>query len=268
MERRFFRSREEGNLCQRKGRAQGQWNIGVTGLGRSVGTTFVASTLAFYFQSMGKSVTFSQCLDPAEGVPLLYDAAAMEQRFGNRKFTDIYALIQEGAPVRMPCNVEQNICWILPTPGNCKGREVCGEAGTWGPCERARLVGTARGEICVFDFAADKNWDQFLLQMDVIVAVADPLPSRLMASGERFRTLKKMELAGSRCLWICNKTNAGISKRQVSGFLKTKSVVWLPALDPALLYADEYACRFHWENAAVRSGLMEIFTKTSRELGM
>ena len=42
-----------------------QLNIGVTGLGQSVGTTFVATSLAFYFVGMGNSV----CWTPSRSFP-------------------------------------------------------------------------------------------------------------------------------------------------------------------------------------------------------
>ena len=129
-----------------------QWNIGVTGLGRSVGTTFVASSLAFYLRSKGKSLTFCQCLHPEPGRPLLYDEAAMDQRFANRKFDRFYSLIAEGEPVRGCENLEQEIRWILPTPED-RDEEIrlSGQ-------QRARLLASARGDVCVFDLDTGRDW--------------------------------------------------------------------------------------------------------------
>lgn len=257
MDRLFFREyRGRTDSCSEQNRAQ-QFNIGVTGLGRSAGTTFVSSSLAFYFASMGKSLTFCQCLNPAEGGALLYDSVAMDRRFANRIFHDVYSLISEGKPVRQTENMEKGINWILPTPDDRqKGLTLSAE-------QRARLVNSAKGEICVFDMRPGEDWDPFLLDMDLILAAADPLPSMLIAGCERFRLLKRLELSGSRVIWAVNRANGGISRRQTRGFLKTKDLIWIPFFDPVLIYADENACRFHWENDEIRSNLLEIFTKVS-----
>ena len=61
-------------------------------------------------------MTYCQCLTPSEADKLLYDAAAMEQRFACRRFYDIYRMIFEGKPVRGKKNMEKEISWILPGP--------------------------------------------------------------------------------------------------------------------------------------------------------
>lgn len=261
MKRTFFREYKGLRSPEEDRKPAEQWNIGVTGLGRSVGTTFVASSLAFYLRSKGNCLTFCQCLQPEPGRPLLYDEAAMDQRFANRRFTRFYELIAGDAPVRGLENLEQGIRWILPTPEDR-------EEGIWlGDRQRARLLAGARGDICVFDLDAGQDWEPLLADMDAVITVCDPLPSRLMAGIERFQMLKKLELSGRPVLWVCNRNNSGVSRRQTAGYLKTRDIFWMPAFDPALICADEYACRFHWENTEIRKDLLEIFTKVSRKLG-
>ncbi|MCI5686943.1 MAG: hypothetical protein MR303_00370 [Emergencia sp.] len=256
LERTFIRMQDDREKSGLKNPQQ--LNIGVTGLGQSVGTTFVAASLAFYFAGMGNSVTFTQCLTPDRCNGLLYDSVAMDQRFANRAFHDVYRLILEDKPVRGKKNMEQGINWILPTPWIWQqGKNL--DSG-----QRARLIQCARGEICIFDFAAEAEWDCYLADMDRLLVVTDPMPSKLIRNKERFQRLKALELSGVVTDWIVNRNNSGISRRQIASYLKSRKLLWIPQFAPELFYADEFACRFSWENREIRSKLLEIFTKVSQ----
>ena len=255
---RLFIRRDAAAGGLREGRNPEQINIGVTGLGRSVGTTFVASSLAFYFASMGNSLTFVQCLNPASCDSLFYDKAAMDQRFINREFIDVYRLIYENRAARGVKNIEEGINWILPTPW-VRDNEI-----TLDDSQRSRLIHSVRGDVCIYDMEPGKSWDGYLLDMDRIVVVADPLPSRLISAAGRFRMLKQLELSGIRTDWIINRSNSGVDRRQIYRYMKNKNLLWLPDFDSSLIYADEFSCRFSWEDNEIRCKMMEIFTKVSQ----
>lgn len=257
MERVFIRRRFETDE-KRDIKGLQQMNIGVTGLGRNVGTTIVASSLAFFFAEKGNSVTFCQCLTPSTCDRLFYDAVAMEQRFAGRNFTDVYRLLIEQKPVRNVKNRELGINWLLPTSW------VIQERGDLNSMQRAHLIQSARDDICVFDLAAAAEWDVFLTDMDRLVVVVDPQPSKLIRHSDRFRMLKQTELSGIDTEWIVNRMNSGVSRRQIQGYLKTRQLFWLPEIDASCFYADEFACRFPWENKEIRCNFMEIFTKVSQ----
>jgi len=260
MERLFFRQLQTEvsiDETNRKQKHRAQLNIGVTGLGRSVGATFVGTALAFFCRDQGKDVSFCQCLTPSKSVRLLYDEASMEQRFLRRNFCDVYERIRKGEPVNGVkekggrINVEERISWILPTNGN---QEDLTES------QQARLLTIPRGEVCIFDFEADYQWNSLLMDLDVIIAVVDPLPSRLIHDKERFRFLKKLELAGCPVIWLVNRVNDGANMRQVRAYLKTNQIVTVPAFSPVSIYQCEYSCRFPWEDEEIRRKMMEIFT--------
>ncbi|MBR5316192.1 MAG: hypothetical protein IKU44_05310 [Firmicutes bacterium] len=252
MERLFFRERQY-ELERENSRVE-QWNIGVTGLGRSMGTTFVATALAFYFQSMGKNVTFVQCLTPSHASGLLYDSVAMDQRFAHRTFHDPYLKIAKEESVRDLGNLEEGIRWMIPS----------GKAGDLTEQQRSRLIHGARGELCIFDLEADSSWDGFMMDMDLLIVVTDPLPSKLIHHVERFKRLKKMELSGTTAVWVVNRCNDGVNKRQVKGFLKNNQLVWIPSFGEESFYQCEYACKFLWENKEIQRKMLEIFTKVSQ----
>ncbi|MBR3786540.1 MAG: hypothetical protein IKJ77_09055 [Firmicutes bacterium] len=254
MERIFFREKQE--RPQPEGAER--YRIGVTGLGRGVGTTFVAAALAFYFRDQGRQVSFNQCLDPASCSGLLYDQVAMDKRFAHRQFEPVYQKLAEEAPMMRRQNKEAGVLWRLPVPDDC------GKKRTLTPRQQARLMAAAGEEVCIFDMEADYSWDDYLMDMDVIFVVVDPLPSKLIRSRERYRVLKKMELAGCRIIWVVNKMSPGVDKKQVKNYLKADYILWMEAVDTRHVYEDEYFCRFHWENAEIQRKFIEIFTKVSR----
>lgn len=253
MERIFFRERQN----QSQPVAAEQYRIGVTGLGQSTGTTFVATALAFYFRDQGRQVSFTECLNPAARGTLFFDQVAMDKRFSHRAFDDIYGRLAEDGPALRRQNKEAGIIWRLATPENCRERL------TLTMVQRARLIGTGREEVCIFDVEADYSWDDYLADMDVVFVVADPLPSKLIGSRERYRRLKKLELAGCRIIWIVNKMNPGVDKKQVRNYLKSNHLLWMEMVNPGSIYEDEYRCRFHWENTEIQKKFLEIFTKVS-----
>ncbi|MBR4020851.1 MAG: hypothetical protein IKI99_06020 [Firmicutes bacterium] len=254
MERIFFREKQD--RPQPEGAER--YRIGVTGIGRGVGTTFVAAALAFYFRDQGRQVSYTECLNPAACSSLLFDQVAMDKRFAHRHFDNTYQHLTEDGPVRRNQNKEEGILWRIPTPDNCKDRL------TLNTRQQARLMAAAREEVCIFDMEADYSWDDYLMDMDVIFVVVDPLPSKLIRSRERYRMLKKMELAGCRVIWVVNKMNPGVDKKQVKHYLKADHILWIAAFETSQIYEHEYLCRFHWENAEIQRKFIENFTKVSR----
>lgn len=239
-----------------------QLNIGVTGLSQSAGATTIASTLAFYFAQKGKSVTFSQCLNTAAPARIFFDEVAMDQRFSARKFTRLYEKVRGEVYVTENENVERGIKWILPTPKDMEKREALSET------ERSRLVRCSRNEVCVFDFCQSGEFDEYLQDMDMVIAVADCLPSALIAGKNRFRILKHLKESGCNVIWAANKWNKNVSKRQINGYIHEKVDYWIPQLPLEEIYRDEYACRFHWDNREIRNLLLPVFTKLSQEQGI
>lgn len=259
---RLFIREDRGESASTIGNPIDKLNIAVTGLGQNVGTTFVASSLAFYFAEKGNSLTFTQCLTPSRCNGLLYDAAAMDQRFRNREFVDFYRLIKEEKPTKGRQNLESGINWRIPTPWDCENNIDLD------PEQRGRLIQGARGQICLFDLAAHRDWDKFLLDMDLVLVIIDPLPSKLIRHSGRFKQLKQMELSGAAVRWIVNRANPGINRRQVSGYLKTNELIFIEEFPIEIIYGDEFFCKFHWQNKDIRCKLMDIFTKVSHDLDL
>jgi hypothetical protein len=229
-------------------------NIGVTGLSRYAGTTFIASSLALYFaEEEKKTVTYTECARPSEMISLLYDAAAFDRRFAGRKFYDFYNLISSGKIVRGISNLELGVDWRLVMPGD----EDLNSDG------KARLIRNAGAEVNIFDVEAGEEWLEVLMDMDLVIAVADPVPSKLIRSSGRWQRLMELKDGGCDVRWIVNMMNEGVSMRQIRGYLKTGDIIAVPDFGRNLAFADEFACRFHWQNEVVREKLMPVFTELS-----
>ena len=254
MERIFLRRRES----ERPQETGDRIRIGVTGLGQGVGTTFVAAALTFYFRDQEKKTSYTECLDPACCSTLLYDKAAMDRRFSHRQFQEIYQLLAEDAPIKGAENKEEGIIWRLATPEDCLQKR------TLTTKQQGRLLAAAKEDVCVFDIAADYQWDGFLMDMDVVFVVVDPLPSKLIRSRERFKALKRIELSGCKVIWVVNRMNGGVDKKQVKSYLKSEYVLWLGQIETAWIYKDEFLCQFHWENEEIQRKMLEVFTKVSQ----
>ena len=229
----------------------------MTGLGRSVGTTLVSSSLAFFFEEKGCDVSFTECREPAYAENLFYDSVSMDKRFANRDFADIYKCIDEGITVKKADNPEGNINWTLVTPENRK-------AGiTLNSEKRGRLIQSAKGDICIFDVETRNEWNVYLIDMDLILVIVDPMPSKLIGSVDRFRRLRKMEFDGTEIRWIVNRVNNGVNKREVKKYLKSENVFWLENIPADKIYASEYSSAFLWENREIRNIMDRLFTEIS-----
>lgn len=254
MRRRFVRQQE--SPAERE-----QLSIAVTGLGRDAGTTLVSTSLAIFYAEKGKSVTFTECCVPGRSCSFLYDAVAMEQRFYGRTFRDFYEIVLSGGRIRDLRNMERGVNWRIPLPQDRGLSETeCRDIAS-------QLTAGARDQVCIFDVQA--GFDGFpVREMDALIAVADPLPSRLVnQAGQVARLLQMAEDPDSpRVFIVVNKVNPGVNRRQVSSFFGGQVSAWLPAFDLKELYGDEFACRFHWENRVIRKELGDFFTKFSHNL--
>lgn len=253
MKRRFSRSAEQPVLLPR------QLNIACIGLGRDAGTTLISSSLAIYFAENGESVTFLECARPDRTCGLLYDAVAMDQRFYGRTFRSAYAVMRGGGRLRDVSNLERGVNWWLLTPDD---RRL--------PADEVdelilRLAASARNQVCVFD-VQDPAFP--LSEMDLVLCIVDPLPSRLASQTEQIARMRQLAEGkrGPEVVFLVTKVSAAVNRRAVRGLLGVRGIEWVPAFPAEELYRDEYTCRFHWDNPVIREELAPLFTKLSHKI--
>lgn len=270
--RTFFREQREG-----RNDAPGSFRIGVCGLGPQTGASFLAVSAALYLAERGERVTFFEGWDPDAGAASVYDSAGFDRRFTGRVFRDFYLEAAGGSRRGGPENMECGVRWILSTP------EFRESGARLGESQRAGLFSRAQGPFTVCDFSARKEgpWRGYLSETDLVIAVVDPMPSRLAAREEEFRFLKSLErrarISGAEAdgreerpgrlkeakqggapgfFWIVNFMNAGVGKKEIMRFLGSRNVGFVPALEAVWFYEDEYFCRFHYENEEIRKAVL------------
>lgn len=92
-------SRAGGNLCNGENTAlpwenrgilqdKQKYRIGIVGVGRGAGATFLASSIARLIAETGQTAAYIECRRPEAGKPLLYDRMCFDHFFRRKKFHD------------------------------------------------------------------------------------------------------------------------------------------------------------------------------------
>ncbi len=256
---RFVFRTDKGPVPRAKAR-----RIAVTGTGQCVGTSFTAWGLTLFFAEMGLGVTFTEVGRPAEMRRLTYDVLAIDKRLGRDNGKSVYRSVKEMKPTSREngANLIDGISWRVILPEDAEGDVRLDSA------ELARLVAGAEGDVQIFDVSADEEFDSCLLDMDLIVAVTDPMPSKLMRQKDRIRMLKKMGNAGNKVIWAVNRMNDGVSRRQMRGFLKEEDIVYIEEAETRAVYTGEFRCELPHSNPEIMDISREAFTKISHSAGI
>lgn len=125
---------------------------------------------------------------------------------------------------------------------NC-GRLARGAAceGTGGAVSRDAAALTPAGGIWILDEPPQAQWQR----CDVLVCVVDPLPARVLAGLARHHCLraeqKERESRGEHSLlWVMNKENPAVDRRELERFLKIRFDAALPLLPTEFFYQAAY----------------------------
>lgn len=125
---------------------------------------------------------------------------------------------------------------------NC-GRLACGAAceGTGGVVSRDAAALTPAGGIWILDEPPQAQWQR----CDVLVCVVDPLPARVLAGLAQHHCLraeqKERESRGEHSLlWVMNKENPAVDRRELERFLKIRFDAALPLLPTEFFYQAAY----------------------------
>ena len=233
--------------------------IGILSVSAGAGASFLSVMLA--------NVVLSNKFNPSVlefGNSRLYDTLGMDKYFDEGEFFPFQKAILQGRSVRDQENLQGGINWCLRSPS---------EKGFVPDRERKlRLLHSVKGDpvICDLSGTADStaeredNW-RLLWEMDRVVAVLDPLPSRMLASSEMLSRLRGSFLPVE---YVINRWNAGVDKREALSFFQLRDPVILPALDTADIYAAEYGCRSVWSVPSVRRKIEKPMTLLCRRLGL
>ncbi len=205
----------------------GPVRIGVAAPCADCGASFVSLLIAQQAAAAGADVALCE---PAGHY--FYAALGMEKRFAARGFEPLLAAMDSKRPLRGLRNVELGINWLLRAPG--ESRELSS-------AELFRLIALPPGAMCVFDMSGlgrDVLCDA-LAEMDKVVLVIDPLPSRLLGS---YAETERLRLSFPDAVVVVNRMNRGVHKSELKRFLGAKAPVEIQALPADSIYRAEYNC--------------------------
>lgn len=243
MNRQFMREYTEEDMQPITERTK----IGIFSFTKSAGTTYVSTSLAKYLaEQKRRPVTFVELSHYAEDATLLYDAIGIAHRFDLRKFISFFSEVKKRKYIKQMKNLDGGINWVIRTPGDWT-RE-----GDLTPLEEVRLLNNVFGDWIICDLGSRIS-QEIMEEMDLLIGIIDPFPSRLLTSKKCFFKLRSEELGGRPLLWVINKYNTGINKKLLHRFLKLKDPITIPLIKGEWFYVAEYHCRLPYEQVEIRN---------------
>lgn len=255
--------------------------IAVTATGRFAGTSLFSVMLAGFISKNGFKVCFTEYGVPETKTTLIYDSYAMEQRFSRTGFVDFYEAAARGERLSGLNNLEKitaeqknkvnvfaaseetgfekensYIDWRVICPKDID-RNIRLDDGQF-----SRLESSARGEFNISDVEADPYFDFILSDADLIFVLVCPMPSRLIREAERIKAFKRME-KGARVIWVINRMNSGVSKREIYKILRSNDILFIDEISTEILCGCEYKCSYPWTSDECRNAFWSVFTKDS-----
>lgn len=218
--------------------------IGLIGISAGAGASFLAGCLARYLANTGKHSPSVAEL----GKGCLFDSYGMDKRFAGRQFFHFYQALHENKRIRGMRNQDEGINWILQSPEE-RGIRLSFE-------QKLRLVNHAVGDVVLCDLSGNPDPDYELLQsMDRILAVIDPMPSKMLGGYEMLTKLKLLETEQNEMIYVINKMNEGVNRRQMLQFLNIRKPVFLPLINPECIYTAEYNCKIPYTASEAKKAL-------------
>ncbi len=216
--------------------------IGVIALAPGAGAGFVSACLAGAFAETGRH--HPAVLEIGEG--RLYDSLALDKHFAGKDYFRFFKAVSDGKSIRGRSNELYGVNWIVRSPAE--------EGISLDLLKTMRMVNHVLGDVIlckIADMGEEELW-RLLWEMDRILVVIDPLPSKMLAGYHRLCALRA---SGLPILYLVNKMNGGVSRRELLDYLNLKNLYYLPAIETEIIYSSEYSCRFVYNDASVKSGM-------------
>ena len=221
--------------------------IGVVGLVPGAGAGFVSTCLAGALAETGK---YSPALLELGGEGL-YDVLAMDKHFAGRDYFPFFQSVAGDRSIRCRNNLMHGVNWALKSPP---------EYGiTLDLLKMIRMANHTAGDmiLCKIGSMQEEDLWRLLWDMDRVLVVIDPLPSRMLA-GHKF--LCALRTSGLPILYLINKMNGGVSRRELLNYLKLKKPHYLPMFEPEIIYSAEYSCRLPYDLNSSKTRIKKSMT--------
>lgn len=260
--KRIFLREEESDIYLKD---KNNIKIGVVGIAPGVGTSVIATSLAKELsRNKKKRVAYAE-ISNDENKTFLYDSLGMDKRFAGRKFFDFHRAVTDGVHINDQINLDEKINWALRLPSMAKNVEQSLGLNSMQTC---RLINHLCGDIIVCDISWDEMIDDVLLEMDYLVAVVDPMPSKLIFGYDHLCVLKRSESLGRKTIWVVNKYNEGVNKREFLEFTKLKKEIYIPYVQQEYFYNAEYNCKLAYTSMKIYDGFRQPIQDVVSKLGL
>ena len=243
--------------------------IGVCGLSENAGATFVAVYLA---RMLGEIPGLRPALVELEDSKV-YDALALIKYFDEREYFYFFEAVQKGETIRGKKNLLYGVNWACQNPHDSKA--------SLSPAQQISLVNNISANIVVsilppaptipvtsiINRAYEKSSSDHVTcpfkDMELVLIVMDPLPSRLMAG---YGFLCNLLLSNKPAIFLINKMNRGVSERELYNFLRMTDLYFLPLLEAEYIYGAEFSGRQVYDFPQARALLDPCFKNIVKEI--
>jgi len=238
--------------------------IGIVPVSKGAGAGFVAAMLATELAAItgaGGAVT----VNAPGGITVvelgrgnLFDQLCADRWFRVRQMVSYWNCLHGEGQIERIRNPYCGVNWLLRTPedkGNLidcstterSTEETTKETGNDWPeytLERGRavkLLYSLPGDVAFVDFSAMKEADMLYLleDMDQLVAVVDPMPSKLL---EGYEMIHRLKICKKPVVWTVNRWTDQIEGKELRKILgNERRMVAIPEVPRGFLYQGEYA---------------------------
>lgn len=256
MKRRFERRFAEDDAFQVRERLK----IGVLGTGRGAGASFLAASLALRCAArQERAVAFAELPDGIGGRQWLYDSVGIDRRFAGRSFVPVHRHVAEGRYIREARNMDSRVNWALCPPAD-RGLILS-------ELQQARLLNNLAGDLLIADLGAAAA-PALLQEMDRIVCVIDPKPSRLIGARAHYQQMRRLQENGWDVRWVINKYSDAVLRRCFRDYIRVREIARLPLLKEIHFYRAEYHCRFPLEQREIENAVGDLIDDIVKELAL
>ncbi|MDR0425057.1 MAG: hypothetical protein LBH39_06395 [Clostridiales Family XIII bacterium] len=242
-------------------RARARRKIGIWGMSSGAGVTLLAFSIARYIANLKREApALLELSDGDEGhAGWNYDAIGIDKRFVGREYFSYYRGVSEGRHIKDALNMDEGINWALRIPVEA---DCCLDLQ-----QMTSLINNVAGDITVCDFSSrlclgvenagdrDECFRRLLRDMSLIIFVVDPAPSKLLGGAARLSLIKELEHAGANVLYVINKFQRGVNRKEVLGFLKPARKALIGHIAADAIYEAEYGCKNPFQMAQVKEAV-------------
>lgn len=234
--------------------------IGVIGIGPSCGVSTIAEELAFYLAKHQYRVSYCE-IAKRSNKSASYYRNSFDKNYEHQDLVDFYYQVKEGKPIHRLHNFWEGINWAITVP-NSKCMEELNLV------EKQRLINNLIGEYVVCDMEYDYSleYSKLLEDFDLIIAIMDPLPSKIMVNFRIIQSIKEIEFRQGKVIWVINYYNKGVHEKDLVRSLKLSLYEKIPLIPKERIYDSEYRCIQLPLKGAEKAGFESVFNRILSEI--